>query len=88
MDKFPVLRPFSHTRKGENCPKWIDWAKIAPFERQVIRNHSQSLEKLAQRGGLSPTEIYAAMNGLTLTAMNNGEYTDADCVEWIKENCF
>ena len=32
----------------------IPWSMIRPHERQAERNHSQSLERLAQRGGLDP----------------------------------
>jgi hypothetical protein len=34
----------------------IPWTMIAPYEDQAQRNHSQSLERLAERGGLSPFE--------------------------------
>lgn len=37
--------------------KSIPWAMIAPYERQAIRNHGgQTLDRLAERGGLSPHE--------------------------------
>ena len=36
--------------------KGIPWSMIAPHEAQAQRNHQQSLERLAQRGGLSPDE--------------------------------
>lgn len=36
--------------------KTIPWALIAPHERQAQSNHSQTLERLAQRGGLCPNE--------------------------------
>ncbi len=34
----------------------IPWAVIAPFEKQAVRNHGQTLERLAERGGLGVTE--------------------------------
>ena len=34
----------------------IPWSALAPFEGQAQRNHSQSLERLAERGGLSVQE--------------------------------
>ena len=34
----------------------LPWTMIAPYESIAQRNHSQSLERLAQRGGLSPFE--------------------------------
>lgn len=43
--------------------KAIPWAMIAPHEPQAISNHSQSLERLAQRGGLAPCEALDIMEG-------------------------
>jgi len=34
----------------------VPWVTIEPHEAQARRNHDQSLERLAQRGGLSPME--------------------------------
>jgi len=34
----------------------IPWAMIAPHARQAKQNHDQTLERLAERGGLSPRE--------------------------------
>lgn len=39
----------------------IPWAAIEPHEDQARRNHGQSLEHLAERGGLSPCEAVAVM---------------------------
>lgn len=39
----------------------IPWAAIAPHERQAQRNHDQSLEELARRGGLDPAEAVAVL---------------------------
>jgi len=36
----------------------IPWRVIAPHEAQARINHDQSLERLAQRGGLSPAEAH------------------------------
>lgn len=41
----------------------IPWAMIAPYERQALRNHNQTLERLAERGGLSPMEAMAVFDG-------------------------
>jgi hypothetical protein len=34
----------------------IPWAMIAPHEARALRNHGQTLRRLAERGGLSPDE--------------------------------
>ena len=39
----------------------LPWALIAPHEAQAQANHHQSLERLAQRGGLSFCEAAAIM---------------------------
>jgi hypothetical protein len=36
----------------------IPWASILPHEAQAQRNHSQTLRRLAERGGLSIHEAY------------------------------
>lgn len=41
----------------------IPWAWLAPHEKQAIANHGQSLEKLANRGGLGIEEAAAIIEG-------------------------
>jgi hypothetical protein len=41
----------------------VPWDFIAPHEKQAMRNHDQTLERLAERGGLSPAEMLAAVSG-------------------------
>lgn len=52
---FPIL--------NDPVIKAIPWAAIAPHEAQAQRNHSQSLNRLASRGGLSVCEALAVMLG-------------------------
>jgi len=48
------------------CPiKLIPWDFIESHERQAIRNHSQTLETLNRRGGLSPKELFAVKHDMT-----------------------
>lgn len=49
--QFPIL--------GE--PLSIPWVAIAPHAAQAQRNHSQTLERLAERGGLSACEAVAVI---------------------------
>ena len=39
----------------------ILWTVLAPHEQQAEKNHGQSLERLAERGGLSPAEAVAVL---------------------------
>lgn len=40
----------------------IPWAMIAPHEGQALRNHSQTLRRLHERGGLVWSEALAVLN--------------------------
>lgn len=39
--------------------KAIPWALISGHEDQAQRNHGQTLDRLAERGGLGPSEAFA-----------------------------
>lgn len=53
---FPIMVGRYGTPKS-----YIPWDVIAPHERQAQANHSQSLTRLAERGGLSPSEAVAVL---------------------------
>jgi hypothetical protein len=59
--RFPVLFNDRERREHPDCPRSIPWDVIAPHEAQAQKNHSQTLERLANRGGLHPKEIVAVM---------------------------
>ncbi len=54
------------TRQYKNYPRSFPWTMIEPHRKQVESNHNQTLERLAERGGLSPTELLAAIGGMSL----------------------
>jgi len=54
---FPVLNP-----KG-NMPLCVPWGFIEPHREQAYKNHHQTLETLASRGGLDPIEMLAVVTG-------------------------
>lgn len=49
---FPIL----------GTPFAIEWEVIAPHEKQALANHYQSLQRLAERGGLDWSELLAVLN--------------------------
>lgn len=56
---FPIL---TDSRTSTDCPRSVPWSSVAPYEEQAKRNHGgQSLERLAERGGLSPCELMAVV---------------------------
>jgi len=63
--QFPVL--YGYTLKGLDwMPKSIPWSEAEKFREQAHTNHGQTLERLAERGGLAPEEILDAYNGMRL----------------------
>lgn len=45
----------------------IPWRMIMPHEAQAKSNHDQTLERLAERGGLSPGEALAVLDNMSWT---------------------
>lgn len=58
--RFPIMAG----ERGEGGRRSIPWALIEPQEPQARRNHGQSLQRLAERGGLDIVEAYAVLRGL------------------------
>jgi len=69
--RFPII-------KGPSIP----WAAIAPYESQAKKNHDQSLERLAQRGGLDPIECWNVMHG---EAWSCSKATRAQALAFLEE---
>ncbi len=71
---FPVLwQGHSRTEIAElrkmGCPRAVPWDFVAPHEAQAQSNHDQTLKRLAERGGLSPSELFAVVTGQGLDAV-------------------
>ena len=62
---FPVLQP-------GKPQEYIPYNIIAPHEAQAMRNHDQSLQRLAERGGLDWSEILAVLKDKTWKEMGYG----------------
>ena len=58
--RFPILLHYRYP-DHERGKLSISWSLIAPHEAQAQKNHSQSLERLAERGGLSPAEAVCVL---------------------------
>jgi len=64
----------------QGTPLAVDMRNLS--DRQAHRNHNQSLERLAKRGGLSPQEALALMNEREWTAYR--ETTDQEAVLFLR----
>ena len=62
---FPVLWPYRPRDLLElaelGCPRSVPWELVAPHEQTAWDNHGQSLNRLADRGGLYPAELCAVL---------------------------
>ena len=57
---FPIM---IHARDGYgNCPKLVKWELLDPA--WALKVHGQTLERLAERGGLCPEEIFINIHHL------------------------
>ena len=59
----------------------IPWRLIEDHTQQAEKNHSQNLDRLAARGGLSPREALCVIEGLGLPAIEEREAELALCAE-------
>lgn len=59
--RFPVMAESYNARLFP--PRSVPWAVVAPHEKQAKHNHDQTLQRLAQRGGLSALELYCVLHG-------------------------
>jgi len=74
---FPVMLP---PYGFKNFP--IPWSVVEPHAKQAWTNHSQSLEELARRGGLSPQELWCVIHG---KRWESPEQPSADdCMKWAR----
>lgn len=81
---FPVLLGY-RWEEFSDCPLAVPWALIEPYEAQARRNHSQSLKRLAERGGLSPLELYDVVVGGVNWFSEPVKPSRAEAVAWLKE---
>jgi len=62
---FPVLWPYQRAEKKRmqdlDCPVEVPWRMIAAYEEQAELYTAQSLVRLAERGGLCPSEMVAVL---------------------------
>jgi hypothetical protein len=74
INGFPVL--FNGRDDHPECPRSVPWAFIEPGRAQALSNHDQTLERLAERGGLCPGKIRCALEGKKLWPHFNNLGTD------------
>lgn len=82
---FPVLN-HQNRRPSEMkaMPRSVPWTFAEQFREQAEYNHGQTLERLAERGGLSPEEMYVAAHKLKPAAYRDQTLEDT-AIAWLNE---
>lgn len=78
---FPVLNQ-QNCRPSErkSMPRSVPWSFVETFRAQAEANHGQTLERLAQRGGLAPEEMWLAAHGHRLFRVKVDEQV---AIDWL-----
>lgn len=78
--RFPVLdQQNCHPRDRKMMPRSVPWDFVERFRAQAERNHDQTLERLAERGGLAPEEMWLAAHGHDLDV----EVDEQEAIDWL-----
>lgn len=82
---FPVLARSASIGRVEMraWPRRIPWSLIEPWRARAEHNHAQSLEQLAQHGGLSPVELWLAAHDLEIGRFT--DITEVDAARWLTQ---
>lgn len=63
--RFPVIdHRYGRPKPGdqEEPVRSVPWSLVEPLRERCARIHDQTLERLAERGGLGPEELWAHIN--------------------------
>lgn len=63
MTRFPVLNHASDRKAaGDALVRSVPWSLVEPLRERCKHIHDQTLERLAERGGLGAEELWAHLN--------------------------
>ena len=87
---YPILQgqtdeAYEARRKHTPYPRSVPWDLVKDHDDQAQTNHSQTLEHLASRGGLSPMELWCVVHDTRFyDAKRNQGMTEAKAIEWLR----
>lgn len=58
---FPILYTYEEKQRFPSWPRTVPWAAVEEHAEQANRNHGQTVQRLAERGGLAPSELLAVL---------------------------
>ena len=85
MIKFNILRA-SFRKWPKDIPDFVPFEFLISHENQAQINHGQSLNRLNERGGLSPSEMLRILEDRRWTTEEAPKRTDdeSEYAEWLK----
>lgn len=76
--QFPMLLDHRELRElGLTQRPRVPWAWLEPHEDQALQNHGQTLQRLAERGGLDPREMLSIITGKKWSAYQSMSLEEA-----------
>jgi hypothetical protein len=86
---YPILSGQTHEahearRNHTPYPRSVPWGLVRDHEAQAYSNHSQTLTRLAERGGLSPKELWCVVHDKKWHDPESQEMTEAKAIEWLR----
>lgn len=88
METFPVLKSGYCSKKEreliKTCPDNIPFLMVERQRAFIERAHSQTLEVLAQRGGLGPEELYYELQELKFPFSSDDFVSLESAIKWLK----
>jgi hypothetical protein len=89
MGSYPILygqtdEAYEARRNHTEYPRSVPWDLVKDHEAQAKSNHSQTLTRLAERGGLSPKELWCVVHDKKWSAPESREMTEAKAIEWLR----
>jgi hypothetical protein len=76
IENMPVMRG----KKIKSIPMHL----LAPYKEQAQRNHSQSLQRLAERGGMDSTEILGMVRGIGWSQLVVRPDDEVELIKWVE----
>ena len=64
-------------------PRTVPWVLVEAHRSRIERSHSQSLERLAERGGLGYEELYCGLNDLSLEPLFKHQFTHQEAFDFV-----
>ena len=95
MTTFPILNSASDRKAaGDALVRSVPWSLVEPLRERCAQIHGQTLERLAQRGGLGTDELWAHLNAPEpfrrsdwWASLRKHGKTQRELHEWLRSLC-